>query len=351
MTHIITDEKEAFSLLKIVSDQQRQRRDKHIEETVKLTEGLELPWADHLRDDLSIMMYEQSDQVLTHHPGKELFTRWQSITNLLDILRANHKDLIAALDEFHNEAQEPGFFSRLRKEQFDSCTLEINKCMYNVVSTLVAIHELTRKLEGKFNPDGYEDRFNAIYGKGNDLYWFLRGLRNVLNHEHFSQAGYSIRQTQSLNETEFVIHSNMLLNNSVSLNDEARAFIQKQGKTISIRPVIETHCKHVQDFYAWVEGQLKNDIRYSDYETCSHIYKHAAAQTWWSILLKQLEAKGFDPYEHLENHFNTKEIEEIKSLPHRSRAQVDKMIQLYDNEKVCSDNLRERIYKLCKATK
>jgi len=39
-------------------------------------------------------------------------------------------------------------------------------------------------------------------------------------------------------------------------------------------------------------------------------------------------------------------LEAIKKLPHRSKIQADKIIDIYDKEKACTDEIRVRLYKL-----
>ncbi len=70
-----------------------------------------------------------------------------------------------------------------------------------------------------------------------------------------------------------------------------------------------------------------------------------ARSIWRVILMNALELQE-DPYKHIGFLLTTKEYTNVTSLPHRSREQVDQIIQLMDEHGACDDELREFVYRL-----
>jgi hypothetical protein len=84
-----------------------------------------------------------------------------------------------------------------------------------------------------------------------------------------------------------------------------------------------------------------------EYLTCKRMYNAVNTQSMWNRLLTQLfPQKKIDPYMYLDRYLSNDEIEEILSLPFRSRLQVDRIIQHVDEYGCCDEELRSATYRL-----
>ena len=61
-----------------------------------------------------------------------------------------------------------------------------------------------------------------------------------------------------------------------------------------------------------------------------------------------LQQNNLDAYAHLPKHFDDSQLEAILALPKNSTQQVDLIISLLDEHKVCDDALRSKVYQLFK---
>lgn len=84
----------------------------------------------------------------------------------------------------------------------------------------------------------------------------------------------------------------------------------------------------------------------ADYRRCSKRIKGVSSRTWWNVIFQQmvLPAKR-DPYQYLDQYLTVEELSEIERLPHKSKAQVDRIIELVDEYDACDTELRQVVYK------
>lgn len=338
------DAKDSMKALKAFSEYDRRQKDAVIAKTIDILNGQDAPWSEAIIERLSLMSMSDAEKVMVHHPGHKLYIIWQSIENLLPIFKASCDDMRTSLDNFHIMAQDANFFSRRRHEEFEDTCLQVNKCMYHFSSTSVALYNMCQDFRGLFNPPEYITSYEACYTNSNEHH-LVKAIRNSLSHKHFAPANYQVSLLQDIHETAFYVQTSALLEYGDLQNSDKRHLL-KAGEKIEVRPVFEKHGENVLQFYEWVKARLEEDIRFTDYHRCRMAPKRYATRTWWTIMIQQIEAKKLDPYDHLTNHFTDDELDVIRRLPHRSKEQVDKMIEIYDEDQECNEQMRQRIYKL-----
>lgn len=64
----------------------------------------------------------------------------------------------------------------------------------------------------------------------------------------------------------------------------------------------------------------------------------------WSISQVVIQGKH-DPYAYLPKYLTPQELEDVRSLPHRSIVQVDRIIEIVDEYGACNDEVRDMAYK------
>lgn len=335
-----------IGFLKWFSRHEEYRRKKFMEDTISLVENQSIPWPKEILERLSQMNIEQAHKVLEQHTGHSLSLIWQSIENLLKIFNANSIDFESSLKTFHKKAQSADFFSRRGRREFKQIHLQINKNMYNLASVAEAVFQVTQRFRGKFNPEEYTDNFDHCYSN-NKVYQFIKGLRVALNHQQFAKPHYQIRIIGETHETEFFLKSSELLSLSC-FKAKAKDFISEAGDKIYVRPVFDNHKENIRKFYDWVNGQLKVDQRFSDYQRCKLVPIKAGQRVSFSIMLQQMEERKLNPYDYLDQNFTDEELTEIRKLSPRSKVQIDRIIEFYDEYNACTGDMREKVYKLFK---
>ena len=335
-----------MDFLKSFCEYEAGERKKSVEDAISLVENQSVPWSGEILERLGQMNIEMANKVLEFHPGQSLFLVWQSIENLLSIFNVNSIDLENSLRNFHEKAQSADFFSRRRRVEFEGVHLQINKNMYNLSSVAEALWQITQRFRDKFNPEKYTDHYDQCYSNSK-VYQFIKNLRVALHHQQFTKAHYQIRKIEKVHETEFFLRSSELL----SLNcfkAKSRDFISEIGDKIFVRPVFDKHKENICEFYGWVHSNLKADQRFIDYQRCKLVPIKEGSRVWFSIMLQQMEERNLDPYDYLDQNFTDEELTEIRKLPPRSKVQVDRIIELYDENNACTGDMKEKIYKLFK---
>ena len=332
-----------FELLKWFCEYEEDRKKKSVDDTISLVENQSVPWSKEILERLSQMNIKQADKVLEQHPGYELCLVWQSIKNLLSIFNGNANNLENSLEGFDRKAQSNDFFSRARQKELEQECHQINNNIYNLASASEALWQLTQRFKGKFNPEKYTDHYDQCY-LNSEIYHFIKNLRNALHHRHFVEAHYQIRKIGGANEIKFFFRSDELLRIDC-FKEEARKYISATGGKVFVRSVFDKHKKNVTKFYEWVNARLEVDQYFTDYQRCKLVPIKAGRRVWFSIMLQQVEGRNLDLYDYLDQNFTDEELTEIRKLPHRSKAQVDRIIGFYDEKNACTSDMREKIYK------
>jgi len=80
---------------------------------------------------------------------------------------------------------------------------------------------------------------------------------------------------------------------------------------------------------------------------CKKTYNAVNVRSTWNLLIKQVFLqKKIDPYMYLGRYLSNNEIEEILSLPFRSKRQVDRIVEIVDEYGACNEELRKAVYEL-----
>jgi hypothetical protein len=340
--NIILDNTSDIEKLKIISEHIKRQKDAKVAKIINMLNGQNAPWPDAVVEQFSLMTASEAGRVLAHHPGYNLYIIWQSIANLLPIFKASYDDMLSSLDVFHIKAKDESFFSRRRHDEFENACLQINKCMYHFSSTSISLYNMCQSFRGLFNPTEYIMRYDACYTNSHEHH-LVKAIRNSLSHKHFVPASYHIKAFQNSYETFFYVQTSALLEHN-HLHNPDKKHVLKAGEKIEIRPVFEKNGKNIIEFYEWVRARLEEDVRFTDYHRCKMAPRRYATRSWWKIVMKQIETKKIDPYEHLTNYFTDDELAEIKKLPHRSKEQADRMIKIFDEDQACDNAMRQRIY-------
>jgi hypothetical protein len=174
---------------------------------------------------------------------------------------------------------------------------------------------------------------------------FIIDLRNLVNHVTFFGSDWSIKNAGPGQTSHFEFKAAKLLRDGDF--KEAKPYLQGQQAPIDVRDLFETYGTSVQNFYAWLmpelEVQLPPEVK--DYRRCIRARRALLARSWYRILLTQMVTPETDLYGHLQRYLTPEELQEINTLPHSSKEQVDRIIEMVDEYGACDNELRKLVYK------
>jgi hypothetical protein len=132
-------------------------------------------------------------------------------------------------------------------------------------------------------------------------------------------------------------------------SEPARSYIESSADGINIEELFESYVEKISKFHRWLRSQVRTG--YNDelggFYSAKRAYSRTHTQSSWNIWISQVAIPGgHDPYEYIEALLTQNQLEEVLSLPFRSKVQVDRIIALADEYTACNTDLRENIYKL-----
>lgn len=341
------DLKRVFAIL----EQMREQQNKRIAEAIALAQSSPAPWPAELVQRISLMMNDDFDEVMLYHPGHKIFSAHESIRFYIELFEDTYEDLDNAIHHYHVSYEDPAFFSRRGRAKHDRAIFDLNRCIFNFTSAGDALRNLCIKQATHYKPQGYEEHKRSHFEE-NKLHNFMQKLRAALHHEHFVKAGPSIIFAEGeSHETKLYLDCKKLLRlEKIKEKASALEYVRGSGVRMDVHEVFKRYLITVKSFYDWLFKQMDMSSDYVDYRHCVIERKKTLKRQTFSLFITEWTKGGVDPYEHLDKYLSDDDIAHIKTLPHRSQQQVDKIIELADEEGACNDDLREKIYQLFKVS-
>ena len=316
-----------------------------------LKEGIKkVPVSDEVLEKLVSIGGWEEHEIMSCHPGYDLERKIKSVQRALETYRRSHADLITRLDEFDAASKDGTLFDRPRtaelREHEEACRKEI----FTLSCAAAALVALARRVTASITVPRFHEVRTKNFDEGQHK--FITDLRVQLNHVTFFDSNWSINVNWSTKGTGPVQTSHFEFKAATLIRDgefsgEAKAYIREQQDRIDIRNLFETYSKSVQNFYAWlvpeIEARLPAEVQ--DYRRCIRARRANQARFRYRILFAQVVKPETDLYGHLQKYLTPEELEEIDALPHRSKQQIDRVIEMIDEYGACDDELRGLVYK------
>ena len=128
----------------------------------------------------------------------------------------------------------------------------------------------------------------------------------------------------------------------------AKQFVLQDPDGVDLGRTISDYRATVEEFQSWLRLSVE-EIAQADLEDLSRCWKVIqgfSARSFWQIILLQVLIQGKrDPYNYLSKELTDAELAEVLALPHRSKTQVDRIIEIVDNEQICDEELRQIVYR------
>jgi hypothetical protein len=304
-----------------------------------------LPWS---RDTLVHAYWTNWVDALENvkeHPGFAAHEALQAVQMGVDLFIDNTDDLLSAVVEFKN-AVRPGFFARGNRHTVEKWDRKLRKHFFSVTSSAFALVDTYRSVTGDFPIEGYNEQTKAFF-TDSELHNFMQGLRNFCTHKRLLTPSWQITLTAGRKVTE-VILTKEKLEDFHSWTPPAKAFIQKLSSGVDIERLVREYRTLVRDFYNWFQDHFWSayDSQINEYLSYEKILKGESWKVHWRQVLDYGIRNNLNPYHYLDRHLTPDEIRRALALPHGSREQIDLMISMADEFKICDDEIREMVLKL-----
>lgn len=305
-----------------------------------------LPWSD---DDLVAAVWKSPKTVhewIDEHPGHVFVARLASLRGVLRIFKESAEQFNVCLGQFHKDAQGGHLFRRSRRADLDAYEQNFQKLLYVFASSALTLVDQTRTLSQKITLPEYESR--KEFFATSPMHRFIQELRVDVIHVVLHSPGWQV--TSGVNEeptSKFMLWPKQLTR-LPDYNAQARKFVEAHPGGIDLGQLIADYSAQVSSFHEWLQhtidavaGQMM-----SDYLRCLKRVRAVSSRSFWNLIFQQVVIAGKrDPYIYLDQHLTEGELNEVNTFPHRSKKQIDRIIELVDEHGACDDELRQIIYK------
>lgn len=307
----------------------------------------ESPISDNTLEALKFIAPHHANELLNYHLGAKTLRRIVSVKIALETFRVSLQDLLSSLDLFHAASSDAGYFYPINQQKAETLDRKINKEMFSVSCAAKALADHGRALQNIISVPECSSHFIKLKQADQE---FIFKLRNNLNHGTWFDANWQIRNDNAGRSTHYNLDKKLLML-SEDWNNESKQFIADANEHIDVRTLFTDYAHRLENFYAWflptVEQSLPADV--ADYQRCCNILKKHQVRQGYSIMFGIfLQQKNLDAYAHLPKYFDEAQLKTILALPNHSAQQVDLIISLLDEHKICDYALRNQIYQLFK---
>ncbi len=332
-----------MNLLRTILEVDKNRR--QIECAFLAKEVATVPVSDHLLTRLCELGLDFPN-VISSHPGFVLDRKTKSLWAALETFRLAYADLQINLRNSAHTTRRIGPTERIKSSE--RIVASVVKEIFALCSAASALKAHARRVRNLVPENEFHSQLGKSFDRGQ--HEFVIALRNVLTHEMFVEADWKITYhfgTDAKKVTTFEFSSEQLTA-AANFNEEAKSYMRRCGRTINVDTLFAEYTARVMAFYKWlrerIESQLPAEVM--DYRRCVVAHKAHMARIHWRLILRHVVDRGLDPYQYLDKYMECEELDEIKRLPHRSSAQVNRIIQIIDTDQACDEELRDLVFRL-----
>jgi hypothetical protein len=306
-----------------------------------------LSWSD---DNLVAAAWKSPSQTkewVDEHPGRAFVARLESLKAVLGIFEGSAEQFSECLVRFHVDAHKGHLFRRNRRSDLEAYEQQFQKLLYVFASSAMTLVDQARALSQKVRLPEYEAHVRETFAT-NPRHRFIQELRVDVIHVTLHRPQWQL--TSGMDEesaSKFMLWPKQLIRLS-EYNAQARQFVNEHPTGIDLGRLIVDYSEQVREFHKWrrqtTEGVV--GVMMADYQRCTKRLAAVSSRCFWNLIFQQVVVAGNrDPYTYLDQYLTEEELTEVTALPHRSRRQIDRIIELVDEHEACDDELRQIIYK------
>lgn len=306
----------------------------------------EPPWDEELLRKYYFQNFRETREFIQmKHPGSLVYTSLKSIRLSLDVFLNAVADLISSINRFKGESAKPGFWNRPYRQFVEELEIAIQRGIASSAMCAMALVDHTREFSKSHTIPDYDSQIKHYFSERKE-HRFIHSLRRYITHIKLTKANWVVTHSNE-GRNVFFLFSQMELFQWDDWNLLAREYIHEHPEGINVEELFEHYSSTVIEFHNWLRSAVMDSYstQISDYLKYQRLMKRFESQSYWNLLLKQVFIpKKLDPYIYLDRYLTKQELESVLCLPHRSKEQVDRIIELVDEYRACTEEIRNLVY-------
>lgn len=248
---------------------------------------------------------------------------------------------------FKGESERPDFWNRTRRTKLERLELHIQRGVFSAAVAGMALKDHSTKFNGRYPIESYQERVDENFAK-DPLHRFIQKLRDFIAHVRIVESSRLVIWDKKGKSVFFILSAEQLKKNH-KWDALSKSYIESHPKGINVEQLFSEYSRRIKLFHDWFRSELwekhSEDLR--EYFVCKNMYNAVNAGNMWNLLIKQaFPQKKINPYMYLDKYLSDNEIQEVLSLPFRSKKQIDRIIELVDDYDICDEELRKATYAL-----
>jgi hypothetical protein len=286
--------------------------------------------------------YEAVYQALREHPGSRIVEVLASIATTRKVFVRSSNSIRRCVEEFHHGTMD-GIHRRENVDKLQEIEIRIQEGLYLFVCGAMSLVDQCRNASKLVDIPHYSEIVLKTFAT-NPEHRFIQGLRNDLSHVSFKSSAWRVSDGVGGRTTQFLIQPAALHLDEYPADGRKYAKIHPEG--IDLIRLVDAYESRVSQFQDWFGSALRdasaNPI--SEFEMGDRSLRGLGAKVSWRILFQFVGPGKRDPYAYLDQYLFEHELIDVLALPHRSKMQVDQIIEFLDDYDICDDELRSQIY-------
>lgn len=303
------------------------------------------PWSDELLRRAYFSDIQFASTALSSLPGFAIDQAIDEIRGAVEVFGLCAVDLLSAIEDFKVAANDPKFWQRPADSLFERHEVILRKSLFAAASAALALVDSCRRVTGKHPVTGLEERRAKTFDRNE--HEFIQELRNVMTHIHVVTPQWERTYRRRGNTTRLLLQRDQFRNID-RWKEGAKAYLAEHEEGVNVEHLFRNYATRVTEYYTWLLGVLEETYTESLTELRSYRRKldGFGLHSYWSAMLSQVVIpRKLDPYIYLDQHLTAAELAEISVLAHRSREQVDRIIEIVDEQGFCDARLRQLVYR------
>lgn len=310
-----------------------------------------IPISNALLESIAQLGADDAHRVLRVHPGQLAASLFESYVASLQIFECANADLSQAIQNIGNFLIQPHSHDPVQREALSQLDRRVQKEIFATANATHSLVDHSRRLQQVVNLSNYDEMRRQHFGDDH-LHEFIVSFRTLVHHLHVVSARWNIIYKfgeDGSKTTKMVIEKNDFEGPvQKEMNVAAREYMQSAPSQIDVKLLFDGYYARATNFHRWFKRniELSPGRELEDYWRCVRETKNFSARLWWKALIGNLlQAKTpANPYDHLGRYLTSEQLRGVRSLPHGSREQIDRIIALVDVDGICDSELRGRIY-------
>ena len=289
---------------------------------------------------------ERTQETIESLPGGKISLELEAVRLSLNVFLDATYDLLASINEFKGESERPDFWDRTRRAELERLELRIQRGIFSSTTAAMALVDHSRIFSDNYPVDLYQEKVEEYFVR-DSLHKFVQSFRNFMAHVRIIKSNWVVKYDKQGRSVFFILKPEDL-NKWAGWDPIARSYIASNPEGINVEQLYDAYSRKIKLFHDWFHSQVwqKYSEELREYFDYKRIYNAVNARSTWNMLIKEAFKKKIDPYMYLDRYLSNSEIEEVLSLPFRSKRQVNRIIELVDEYDACGEEIRKAAYEL-----